>query len=79
MAHLCTGNNLGLSMLLMMTAFRRTGHDHGYYHKHSYRIDAGHCLDAPDTMAAGSTIREELDCAGDDWAGVPRIFTREQL
>lgn len=36
-------------------------------------VDAGYCIDAPELIAAGSTIRDEFGPDGGDWLVMPSM------
>ena len=67
-----TGDNPGLAARLLMYQFDRIGRGGP-----KTWIDAGYCLDAPNTLAAGSTVRDEFGLDDDDWIEMPSYVERE--
>ena len=67
-----TGDNPGLAARLLMYQFDRIGRGGP-----KTWIDAGYCLDAPNTLAAGSTVRDEFGPGDDDWIEMSSYVDRE--
>ena len=66
-----TGDNPGLAARLRLWQWDRIRKISPHAWPSTW-VDAGYCIDAPEIMAAGSTVRDVFGPDKDDWIVMPK-------